>query len=385
MIDRMISVIPVNEHEAVTAMRVSDLLDVAIPARSFLNHAKLGPLEKRIVGRLRDVHDLIQRDFTGEKKRNAQGSLADYIQHEWLPQKNGNPPAGFMPSFILFLPDKLDVADGKANIGSKGLYLDGESRGEGLLVNVERMTDEEVDRLLNKVVAVHVVHGIGDVKVVAKYFADTNGKGVGVNPNLMVMRDYTDPFAEITKRVFADLGLELETEKRQVPASSDAVMTGLQARQMVAAIAKGVGVVQYGAKPIPDDDIDFGRLESVAKDWLGRIFGAFPPKRFRDKDYVLRAVPVAASLAALGKAFNSGTSAEQKDALEVLGDKKIDWKAGAHWTGLAGKLNPQTKKFAVGGGKEYAYATWRALTERGSDGWKQIRHATASGSAAAAS
>ena len=38
-------------------------------------------------------------------------------------------------------------------------------------------------------------------------------------------------------------------------------MTGLLARMMVAAVAKGVGVVQYGAKPIPEDGIDMQKLE----------------------------------------------------------------------------------------------------------------------------
>jgi hypothetical protein len=246
-------------------------------------------------------------------------------------------------------------------------------------VNVERLTDVAVDKLLAKQVAVHIVHGIHEVTAIAKYFADLNGKGVRVNPNLVAMADYTDPFAEITKRVFEDLKLELETRQRQVPTRSSAVMTGLQARTMVAAVAKGVVAVQYGAKPIPADGIDLPNLESVATTWLQRVFKRFGAASFRDKGMVLRSVPVSATLGALGHAFLDGSGEQQKAALEVLADKKIDWAAGPHWNGVAGKVNLETKRFAVGGAKEYAYATHRALSDPTSPVGKQIRHQPANG------
>lgn len=375
MIERTVRVIPVNKFQAVASMTVNDILDVAVPARAFMPKARLNPIEQRVVERLRHLHALIQRDFTGEKKRNAQGPLADYLRDEWLPEPNGKPPAGFMPAFIIYFPDELKIDDeGHACIKSKGVFLDGESRGDSLLVNVERMGDTEVDQLLSKPVAVHIVHNIQDPQVIAKYFADVNGKGVGVNPNLVVMRDYTDPYAEITKRVFDRLGIELETRQRQVRASSDAVITGLQARLMVAAIVKGVGAVQYGAKPIPKEDVDFQRLETVAEAWLKRVFTTFGPEAFKDKSTVVRAVPVTAVLGALGKPFYEGTAVEEKVALEVLSDKKIDWSSGAHWSGVCGKVNPSTGNFTLGGGKEYAYATWRALTDKSVNEWKKIRH-----------
>jgi DndB-like DNA-sulfur modification-associated protein len=377
MIDRTLKVIEVNPHEAVASMRVGDVLDVALPASAFLPKAKLSPLEQREVDRLRHLHDLIQRDYEGQKKRNAEGPLADYIREEWFRSRNGA-PAGFLPAFILYLPEKLDIDEdtGSAHIRGKGVYMDGESRGQGLLVNVggDELDEREVDALLDEDVAVHIVHGISDPKVIAKYFADVNGKGVGVNPNLAVMADYTDPFTEITKRVFTDLGIELETRKRQVSVKSDAVMTGLLARTMIAAVAKGVGVVQYGAKAIPDDDVDTQKLERVSKEWLSRVFEAFEPEQFKDKAYILRSVPVAASLGALGKAFYEGSPDGQKVALKILSDDSIDWTADKHWNGLAGKVSPTTGRFAVGGGKEYAYATWNALTDRKSGGAKQIRH-----------
>ncbi len=355
MIDRTLRVLPVGDHDAVASMTVRDVLETAIPARSFLPNARLNPIEKREVERMRDLHALIQRDFAGEKRRNAQGSLADYIQQAWL--SNGKkPPSGFLGPFVLYFLDPL---------------------------NIDK--DQEVAHvtsLLAKKIAVHIVHGIHDVKAIAKYFADLNGKGVRVNPNLVAMADYTDPYAEITKRVFGELQLELETRQRQVPANSTAVMTGLQARTMVAAVAKGVAAVQYGAKPIPSDDVDFRKLESVATTWLQRVFKRFDVASFRDKGMVVRSVPVSATLGALGHAFLDGTAEEQRAAMHVLSDKKIDWAAGPHWNGIAGKVNLETGKFAVGGAKEYAYTSNRALTEPTSAVGKQIRHESEEGAAA---
>src|SRR5438445_12897120 len=108
-----------------------------------------------------------------------------------------------MRTFIVYSHDKRNTAPAnKAHIASKGMLLDGESRGEAALVNVERMTNDEIERLLRRPVTVHVVHGIDNPDIVAKYFADVNGKGVKVNPNLVAMRDYLDAYTTITQAVF---------------------------------------------------------------------------------------------------------------------------------------------------------------------------------------
>jgi hypothetical protein len=382
MIDRTLHVIEINDHEALASLSVRDLLETIVPARHFAANAKVDPLQRRMVERLRDFHYMIQRDFSGQKKRNAVGLLADYIRDEWL-GANGKPAAGFFGPLIAYFPDKITVdEDGTAHLRSKGFLLDGESRAEALLTNIDRIDDDaKLETLLHKPVALHIVHGIDDPEVVAKYFTDVNGKGVGVNPNRVTMADYTDPFVQIAKTIFGDLQLELETRQRQVRPSSPAVLTGLQARLMVAAVAKGVGAVQYGGKPIPTDGVDFARLEEVAHDWLSRVFRTFGAGAFRDKLRILRSVPVSVSLGGLGRSFFVNDSEGQRTALDVLTDERIDWNVGAHWDGIAGRLNPNTGRFAVGGGKEYAYATYRALTEPASEIGQQIRPISPEGTA----
>jgi DNA sulfur modification protein DndB len=183
-----------------------------------------------------------------------------------------------------------------------------------------------------------------------------------------------------TERVFGRLGILLEKKKRQLPVKSPALFTGLQARMMVASVARGISAVTYGAKQIPDQGVDFARLETVAYDWLARVVGRFTedalpdPHPFKDRSLVLRAIPVLASLAALGQGRYAADEKRAAAADAVIADDRIDWSAGAHWDGLAGKTNPQTGKFSVGGGKEYAYATLRALTDPDSPGYRAIRH-----------
>lgn len=383
MIDRSIQVIRLDNYQFVTAMAVGELLDVAVPARNFMPNAKLDPLQRREVERLRGLHDLIQRDFTGEKKRNAQGSLADYIREEWIPTDEEDPAPGFLGPIVLFFMAPIEIDDSdRAHLDEKGILGDGESRGEAFLINVERMTQTEVKILLRKRVAVHIVHGIENARTLAKYFADVNGKGVGVNPNLVVMSDYTDPYGEVAKRVFEDLGLDLETRQRQVPAASSAVMTGLQARSMVAAVARGVAAVQYGAKPIPADGLDVDLLERSSAAWLKRVFDKFGPGAFRDRELILRAGPIGVCLGALGRPFYDGDAAGQQQSVAVLDDDRIDWTVGPHWEGLAGKTSQATGVFTVGGGKEYAYGAWAALTRPDEPAGRRIRHLNEEGEAA---
>lgn len=374
MLDRQLPIIPITPFEATSGMSLGDLLDVTVPARAFMPKAALDPIDRRVVDQLRDLHELVQRDFAGEKKANAQGALAEYMRHDWLNKDTSRPANGFMGPFIVYFRDKLQVTpDNRAHITSKGMFLDGESRGEAALFNIERMTDDEIERLLHRPVTIHIVHGIDNPEIVAKYFADVNGRGVKVNPNLTAMRDFTDQYTRITQIVFAELGIELETRQRQVRAKSDAVLTGLQARLMVAAIARGVAVVQYGAKAIPDEGVDFPKLRSAAKAWLTQVFTRFPATTFRDKTLVLRSVPVTISIGAVGRGFYEGDQQLKTKAVEILTDKRIDWMVGPRWSGVAGKVNPVTDKFAVGGGKEYVYATYKALTEDGSNIWEQVR------------
>src|SRR5205085_6177717 len=112
---------------------------------------------------------------------------------------------------------------------------------------------------------------------------------------------------------------------------------------------------------------------AAAEAWLGSVFELFGPESFRDKSMILRATPVSSSLGALGKAFYDNDAGRQREVMEIIEDERINWSIGDHWAGIAGRVNPTTARFAVGGGKEYAYATHRALVEPTSKIGRRIR------------
>jgi|SRR5271157_3043492 len=201
-------------------------------------------------------------------------------------------------------------------------------------------------------------------------------ESTGINASVLPGRGYEDQWMAITRKVFAELGIPLEEQSRQVKAHSPAVLTVIAARIMVAAVARGISAVQYGAGSIPTTidraEIDFAKAESAATSWLGHVFGAVGATTFKDKGLVLRAVPVSAALGALGRPFYAGDLDGKLSAKAVL-NSGIDWSAGPHWSGIAGKVNPNGA-FSVGSGKENGYATYRALTDPDDPGYKAIRH-----------
>jgi len=385
--ERTIAALPVDDQQFTTSLAIQEILDLVIPGRAFLQKAKNDPVTQRRVEQLAPFHDKIQRDLEGRKLSNAKGDLKDYLLDEWAVEES----TGVLPPFILWFPERLIVRqrngcgplfEAVIPPSSKALLLDAESRVEAALYAIEEADDDQVERLLSKRVGVMAFHGVNP-DLAAKFFADINGKGVGVNPNLLIARDFKDPWGELALEVFKKIGIELEVEKRQVSQHGQAVVTALQARTMVAAIAFGAGAVSYGAKAIPmkvsdpqgdkATEIDWDRLRDAAVSWLGKVFERYGAKAFKSKELVLRSVPVSVALGASGRGFYTGASEEQARAYSLLGDESIDWTIGKHWAGIAGKINA-AGTFSVGSGKENAWATYRALTNPEDIGYRRVRH-----------
>jgi hypothetical protein len=322
--------------------------------------------------------------MSGAKVTNARTKLPMYIGRKLSPTGEWTGPVW---TFTLWLPDQLEPESGSDDVLTNyqldstnlGFYLDGESRAFALEAMI--LEEDDPDRrkaLMNIPVTVQIYDGIPSERA-AQHFRDTNGLGVGINAALLLGHDYEDQWMEVTRKVFADLGVPLEEQARQVKANSTAVLTVVAARAMVAAVARGISAVQFGAGTIPTaidrEEVDFTKLESAAAAWLAHVFTTLGVTAFKDKNLVLRAVPVSAALGALGRSFYAGDLDGQFTAKAVL-NSGIDWSAGPHWSGIAGKVNPNGA-FSVGSGKENGYATYRALTDATDPGYKAIRHTVA--------
>jgi hypothetical protein len=371
---------PLSDHEAMASMTVEEFLERCVAARAFLPKAKNDPLTQRVVDEMRDLHELIQRDLSGQKLKNARTELPRYVLEEWLPEPDEGPSTGVMPPFVVVTPTALEFIDDEQTklgikAGQKFIIEDGESRGEAFLWLLEQpdTPEELVSALLGRKIAVMIHHGV-PVETAGKWFSDINGRGIGVNANLIVARDYTDPFRDVALETFPALGAPLEREARQVRVTAAEVFTVLQARLAVTALVKGSGAVGYGAGRIPKEGVDFDRLEAAAEAWFGYVFKTLGVTAFKDKAKVLRSVPMLVAVGAVGRSYYDGDEISMKRAREVIADERIDWSAGAHWDGICGKVNPNTGNFAVGSAKEYGTAALNALMKVGSDVYNRIRH-----------
>jgi hypothetical protein len=376
---RTLTAMRLSDYEAAAVTTVGEFLDLTIPGRAFLPRAKNDPLTQRLVDDLRELHDLIQRDLTGQKLKNARGLLATYITEEWLSQDENGPSAGVMPPFIVTTPTKLEfLEDDPSKLGLKAgqkfIIEDGESRGESFLWLLESDTEAWIiEEMLNRKVTVVIHHNV-PVATAGKWFADINGRGIGVNANLIVARDIADPYRDVARSVFPTLGAPLEEKARQVKATAEEVFTVLQARLAITAVAKGPTAVGYGAGRIPQNGTAFERLEAASSEWFGHVFETLGVSAFKDKEKVLRSVPVLVAVGAIGRPFYDGDEQAKDAARRIIADPSIDWSVGAHWAGICGKVNPNTGRFSVGSAKEYGNAAFNALTRVGTPMYKQIRH-----------
>jgi hypothetical protein len=372
---RRLRALRLSDHEVVVVVSVAEFLELTVPARAFLARASNDPLTRRMVDEMSDLHDLIQRDLAGQKLRNARTDLARYVRDEWVPANDG-PGSGVMGPFIVLTPHEIAVEDDAVQLraGQKFIIEDGESRGESFLWLLDQpdLDPDLAAALLEKQVTMVIHHGI-PVATAAKWFADINGKGIGVNANLIVARDFTDPYRDAAERVFARLGVPLERSARQVRATSAEVFTVLQARLAVTALAKGPAAVAYGASRIPPNGTDFAQLEDGAVEWFKHVFNTLGIASFKDKARVLRSVPVLVAVGSLGRPYYDGADADRRAARRIIRDQAIDWTVGPHWSGICGKVNPNTGVFSVGSAKEYGNAAFNALTKVGSDPYRQIR------------
>jgi hypothetical protein len=376
---RTLAALQISEYEAVSTVTVEEFLELTVPGRAFLAKAKNDPLTQRVVDEMRDLHELIQRDLTGQKLKNARGDLPRYLVDEWLPQVDG-PSLGIMGPVIVVTPVDLTWADDDKTklglrAGQKFIIEDGESRGEAFLWLLEQpdMPEEIIEQMLAKKLTMVIHHGV-PILTARKWFADINGKGVRVNANLIVARDLTDPYREIALKIFPELNADLEQDARQVKATGPEIFTVLQARLAVTAVAKGPSVVGYGAGRIPIDGVDFEKLEIAAKEWFAHVFETLGISSFKDKTKVLRSVPALAAVGAVGQAYYTGDEEARSRARGVIADSQIDWTAGPQWNGIVGKVNPNTGRFSVGSAKEYGNAAFNALTKTDTLAWRQVRH-----------
>lgn len=323
-----------------------------------------------------EIHELIQRALTGNKKQNVP-RYATYIENVVMGKMHG-----VLPPIHLYSAAKLPVVR-SGNVqysliraGQRVLTIDGETQ-LAAHYRVRRNPSAEVREHHGLYPLAAVIHHGIELRTARQYFHDLNVLAVRPNTSLGLSMDTTDPLMGIVGDLETEipfLTARVDKQARQLSRRSTKVITIGTLRQMVINVAKGIAGVQYGARPAPLSDIDLSELHDVARDWFTAYFNAFA-NEVADRDrYLAGAAPVLAAVGAIGNQIFLAPS-EQRTHLrnQLLGGLQgVDWAKGERWSGIAGKFTARGA-FSVGGTKEVAYAVYNVLSDMGNPGYGRVR------------
>jgi hypothetical protein len=251
------------------------------------------------------LHELIQRALTGNKKANvARYSL--YVE-----EIVDGTREGVLPPIHLWSPDLLDIVplnDVQYAVvpnGRRLLAIDGETQLAAHYTLRQRAQPETRERHGGHPLAAVVHHGM-PVETARQYFHDLNVLAVRPNTSLGLSMNSADPVMQVVGEVERRVGFvngRVERMARQLAKNSPKVITMQTLRQMVVNVAKGIAGVQYGARPVPVDGIDLKELTEVAVDWLDQFFAAFGPQVTDREGYLAGSSPVLSAIGAMGNSI----------------------------------------------------------------------------------
>ena len=323
------------------------------------------------------VHEMIQRALTGNKKHNVP-KYRDYI----LDVVNGM--VGVLPPMHLWSEGRLDevsVGNNQFLVVAHGTHLlsiDGETQLAGhFQAHRAAPSPEARERHGNFELTAVIHHGIS-VPAARQYFHDLNVLAVRPNTSLGLSMDTRDPMIHLLDQLEENIDFlkgRVDRQARQLRKSSNKVITMQTLRQMVINISKGIAGIQYGARPVVIEDIDLDDVRNVAEDWLTAFFNAFGPLVGDRDTYIVAASPVLAAVGAIGNQILQAPHHERTHRRNELiaSLQSVDWKKGPRWAGIAGRVNEQGGKFIVGGTKEVAYAVYHVLSNPENDGYRRVR------------
>lgn len=325
-----------------------------------------------------ELHADVQRALAGNKKSNVP-KYADYISRV----VEGGP--GVLPPIHLWSQTKLhtvQTVDGQTFLivpsGDYLLSIDGETQLTAhYLLGKGGATDELKQAHKRFPLPVVLHHGI-PTWMARQLFHDLNVLAVRPNTSLGLSMDSNDPLMRVVMRLVEEIPFlkgRVDRTARQLPKSSSKVATLQAVRQAVVNVAKGISGIQFGARPVPTDDVDLDEVYNVASDWLGRYFDAFAAEVVQRDKYLAGSATVLAAVGAMGNQILAADTVFSRTRLtDQLFDslREVDWAKGDHWTGIAGAPTPNGV-FSVKGTKETAYAVYNALTDAGSSGYRRIR------------
>jgi len=326
-----------------------------------------------------DIHELIQRALTGNKKGNV-APYAAYIKDVVSGER-----VGVLPPMHLWSGEPLEeVAQGKQSylLIPDGQYLaaiDGETQLTAHFELQSRAYDlpAELKKAHGEYPLGATVHHGVSVRAARQYFHDLNVLAVRPNTSLGLSMDAADPLMKVVGDLEAAIPFltgRVDKQARQLTKASTKVITLQTLRQMTVNVAKGIAGTQYGARPAPVDDVNLDDLTRVARDWFTAVFNTFASQVVDRENFLLGSAPVLAAIAAMANTLLQA-SPEQRSDLQtrlLASLEQVDWKKGERWSGIAGRFTPKGV-FSVSGTKEVGYSVFNVLADPDNPNYGYVR------------
>jgi DNA sulfur modification protein DndB len=366
--------VSIDKHMFVGRMRAAQLLKIAEDPRTSEDVRKRAGSE-----RLEDLYRIrmeVQRLFEGAKARNVTPYTAYIVAlHEGQD--------GMTPPIILYSKERLEAVgepDGAEFVqipwDAQLVAVDGETQLAARFEAADLKPETK-----NDFVPVVICHDRG-LEWARQVFHDLNLLSVRPNAAVGIGMDQRDVLTRVARAVEDGLPFfkgRVNKVRRQLRRSDKEIVTITALRGACVTFAEGISGVRYGAKPVHLPRERFAALSSGATEWFGAV-GKAIGTAIEDRDRTIASSPaVLAAIGAVGHELieiSDGTERAKEQARRIERLKAVNWDRGAHWEGIAGKVNPKGS-FSVGGSKETAYAIYTALTEAESSGYQRVHRTNA--------
>lgn len=374
----------VDEHSVLATLALGHLLDL-VPDPEGLEDKKLRPsmLAQPAMARYIELRDRIQRQFTGEKRKNVPRYTKFIVDKTVDREHRGTPP------ILLGTLTQLKVIrhpDGSAKIGlpfgSRLIAVDGETQratwtwvNNELQARVDDRNDDLTQDMLDEIrVPVEIHHGLSADEL-SDLFYLRNVLGTKVNANEALSRDMHDPATQIVRHI-----LEMPIQKidgqhvrvsnvvmqssRQVGKTAQEWITLSALRTLVVTTLLGRPGFQYGAKPVPAmDNVDFRQVRDEVSQIVHAVLQRFAVQFTNKTEYLIGSPAILGGIGVLANRVlttvpSSSPRLTLDQVLHTLDE--IRWEREGYWDGIGTRRTPKGA-VTVAGPKEVGYAVADAI------------------------
>ena len=349
-------------------MRAAQLFQIAPDPRDAENTKKRDTNKE--LQDIQHIRDEVQRQFEGAKRSNVR-PYAEYIV------ALGKGLDGITPPITLYCEHPLEFFENSDGTGLlqvpweiRLVAIDGETQ---LAARHEAQSIDPETR--NEFVPVYICFGRSQGWA-RQSFHDLNTLAVRPNTALSMGMDARDPITKVASAVEERVTFfrgRVNKNRRQLRDRDSEVTTITGLRGAIATLAKGIGGVKYGSRPVPIEPDKLPMIEDAAVDWFSAVAEAIGPAIENRANTVAGSNPVMAAIGAMGHSLTQfgDPTQRQAEAFRLASNlQRIHWARDDTWNGIAGKSGKNG--LTIAGTKEAAYHVYAALTDGTTEAYRRV-------------